>query len=74
VLVVSPEESIPRVFRKLVVEGFLSAPIVVCNFPEFDSYVISVSLISLYPTRFTSFLQEGTRFIGFIDMMGHYTT
>lgn len=40
VLVVSPEESLPRVFRKLVVEGFLSAPVV-----------------------------EGTRYLGFIDMM-----
>lgn len=40
VLVVSPDESLPRVFRKLVVEGFLSAPVV-----------------------------EGTRYLGFIDMM-----
>lgn len=40
VMVVGPDESIPRVFRKLVVEGFLSAPVV-----------------------------QGTRYLGFIDMM-----
>jgi CBS domain-containing protein len=40
VLVVHRNESLPRVFRKLTVEGFLSAPVV-----------------------------EGTRYIGFIDMM-----